>query len=271
MNRVNAAKPYGQKLLDIMESLKARGAASVDSPYLRSSENAKKVILLVITANRGLCGGYNSNVLKMARSRIKELAGKGIAAELHVIGKKGISFFRFQKMEMTHTAISQEDAVTFDQVADMAQHYMDEFAAEKFDRLEVISTVYYSSATQKPAVSVVLPVGETANTGLNDGRHDQKGNEGTEGASSSAGLMIFEPSAEEILTNLIPHLIKSNLYRIFLEAATAEQIYRRVAMKSASDAAADMNKQLNMTYNRIRQASITQEISEIVAGADSVQ
>jgi F-type H+-transporting ATPase subunit gamma len=132
--------------------------------------------------------------------------------------------------------------------------------------VEVVSTVYYSSASQKAEISVMLPVGAEADRQ----KHEEHSGE-AEKKAAAAGDMIFDPAPDVILKNLIPHMIKANLYRLFLEAAAAEWIYRRVAMKSATDAASEMQKMLNRTYNRIRQASITQEIGEIVAGADSVK
>ncbi len=264
MDRVNAAKPYGEKLVEIMESLKERGAA-MESPYLRSVDRPKKAILLVVTANRGLCGGYNSNVLKMARQRLKELEEDGVQTELHVIGKKGIGYFKFQKMEMDESHLSKEDNITFEDSLEFTEKYMSRFSKGEIDLVEVVSTVYYSSASQKPEISVVLPVGGSAT------KKKSAKSKKEETAVSTGGNIIFDPGPQVILTKLIPHLIKAHVYRLFLEAGASEQIYRRVAMKSATDAAGEMNKALNRKYNRIRQASITQEISEIVAGADSVQ
>lgn len=265
MTRVNAAKPYGEKLVEIMESLSGRGA-SIESPYLRSTDHPKKVVLLVITANRGLCGGYNSNVLKMARNRVNEYKEQEVATETYVIGKKGISFFNFLGMDMELSENSKEDNVTFEDTLKFSEGLMSRFAAGNIDRVEIVSTVYYSSASQKAEISVMLPVGGEVG-GKKSGEKGTK----SEAKAMAGGDMIYDPAPDVILKNLIPHMIKANLYRLFLEAAAAEWIYRRVAMKSATDAASEMQKMLNRTYNRIRQASITQEIGEIVAGADSVQ
>lgn len=262
MDRVNAAKPYGEKLLDIMGTLSSLGD-NVESPYLRRVDNPKKVALLVVTANRGLCGGYNSNILKLARNRIKEYEKQNTEVELHVIGKKGISYFKFIKVEMHATYLSKEDKIEFIDADQLADHFMTEFRLGRLDRVELISTVYISSATQKPAINAILPVGITTPS-------DSDSSYGEEEVGKTEGNAIFEPAPEVILQNLIPHLIKSSIYRFMLESAAAEQIYRRVAMKSATDAANDMGKILKRTYNRVRQASITQELSEIVAGADAV-
>ncbi len=259
VKRVNAAKPYGEKLLEIMDTL-GKDASSIESPYLRTEEKPKKAVLLAVTANRGLCGGYNTNVLRMARNRLKSLEERGIHAELHIIGKKGQSFFKFLKTDINKFISAKEDKIEFDDARELAEEYMSRFAEGEIDLVEVISTVYISAAVQKAAISTVLPVGLKETDAVHKKDHSK---------SMPAGV-IFEPAPEVIITNLIPHLIKANMYRLLLEAAAAEQIYRRIAMKSATDAANDMRKLLTRTYNRIRQASITQEISEIVAGADSV-
>ncbi len=256
MDRVNASKPYATKIAEIMGTLSGL-KNQVESPLLRTVDEPKKVALLVITANRGLCGGYNSNVLKMARKRLEEYKEKGVEVELHVVGKKGISFFKFMKIAMTATHTNIDDSLKFTDAEALAEHFMHAFSSGKLDRVEAISTVYHSSASQKPEVVPLLPVGVPADSG-----------EKKKGAAQPD--VIYEPDPRVILKNILPHVVKTSFYRVLLEAVTAEQIYRRIAMKSATDAASEMVKLLNRTYNRIRQAGITQEIGEIVAGADAV-
>lgn len=257
INRVQAAKPYGDKLQEILEGLEDL-TGNIDSPLLRRSENPKKYVLLVVTANRGLCGGYNSNTLKLARRRILELENQGKEVSVHVIGKKGVSYFNFLKQPVARTILDIDDTVTFEQARDLADGYRAEFEEEKFDVLELVSTVYRNAASQVPAVNQILPVGVSQK----EEEQEKKPKAGQD--------IIFEPEPEVILENLLPHLVRTFLFRALLEAVTAEQIYRRVAMKAASDAAGDMSKSLSQLYNRKRQASITQEISEIVGGADAI-
>ena len=258
IDRVNAAKPYGEKLLNIMDTLSNQGGA-IESPYLRKVDNVKRVAVIVLSSNRGLCGGFNTNVLKMARNRIREHREAGHEVYLHVIGKKGINYFKFLKIEMDLSTPTSEDKIQFEEADAIAQQYMDRFRNKEFDSVEFVSNLYQSSASQKPGITQVLPLGKQEH-------HEKKGI-----ASGKVNMDItFDPEPEIILKNLIPHVIKANIYRLMLESAAAEQIYRRIAMKSANDAAKEMEKFLNRTYNRIRQASITQEISEIVAGSDAV-
>ena len=263
VDRTRAAKPYGEKLTEIMESLSSIGG-KVESPFLRTVEEPKNMAILVVTSNRGLCGGYNSNLLRMARQRIEEHKSNGRTVAVHVIGKKGISFFRFQKIAVEKKYDNIDDTFKYQDADAIARSFMDDFEKHRYDAVEVISTVYYSSARQKPEITGLLPIGLQGSQETSTGKVEK------EETSHAIANAIFEPNPEAILTKLIPHIIKSTMYRLLLEGVTSEWIYRRIAMKSATDSAGEMLKNYTRQYNRIRQSSITQEISEIVAGADAV-
>ncbi len=262
MDLVKGAKPYGEKLMEIMQQLGDQ-KENIQSPYMRETAKPARVAMLILTSNRGLCGGYNSNLLRMAKQRIAHWKSQGVDPEIHVIGKKGISYFKFQKTKVDDARLSKEDSITFQDTLEYSEMFMKRFAAMELDRVEVLSTVYHSSANQKPEVSPLLPP-------LLEKKGKASSSANLEKKEAGIGNTIFAPSPEKIFTTLIPHVIHSNLYRLFLEAATSEWIYRRVAMKSATDAANEMSKYYNRKYNRIRQATITQELAEIVAGADAV-
>lgn len=251
-NRVNASKPFSDKIKELVGSLSSL-ASKVESPFLRREESPKKIAVLVITANRGLCGGYNSNILRMTRSFLAELRAKGIRYDLYVIGKKGISFFKFAKEPVAQSFVNIDDNSGYKEAEFFANLFMEEFSSKKIDGLEVISTVYHSSADQRAEITRVLPIEPPA------------------GAKDVNDSVIYEPSPEVILNSLLPLVIKTAMYKMILEAVCSEQIARRIAMKSATDAATDMIKILVRGYNRVRQSKITQEISEIVAGADSLK
>jgi len=251
-NRVNASKPFSDKIKELVGSLSSL-ASKVESPLLRREENPKKIAILVVTANRGLCGGYNGNILRMTRSFVAELKSKGIAYDLYVIGKKGISYFRFAKEPIKQSFINIDDNSGYKEAEFFANLFMEEFSNKRIDGLEVISTVYHSSADQRSEITRVLPI------------------EPPSDAQEVSESIIYEPSPESILNSLLPLVIKTVLYKIILEAVCSEQIARRIAMKSATDAASEMIKVLVRGYNRVRQSKITQEISEIVAGADSLK
>ena len=250
-DRVNASKPYAMKIQELVSSLSSL-ASVVDSPYLRISDNEKSVGLLVITGNRGLCGGYNNNTIKLAKNRISELESQGKKCKVYIVGKKGISAFKYVGIETEGTFTHIDDKSGFQEAEEFANIFMNAFAKEDVDRVEIISTVYYSSGNQQPEITPVLPF--------------EPKNEGT-GLSEN---VIYEPSPAHILHSLLPLVVKSAFQKAILEAVCSEHIARRIAMKSATDAATDMGKMLTRSYNRIRQAKITQEISEIVAGADSI-
>lgn len=267
VDRVNAAKPYGEKLRQIMASLGDLGS-QIDSPYLRQEEQPRRIALVVVTANRGLCGGYNSSVLKLARARYQALKADGREVDVHMLGKKGLAFFKFVKIPVKESYTEFDDAFTYPQAEALVERLMKGFAHGEFDRVEIISTVYYSAGSQKPERNQLLPVG--LEEAAQDPHPDQKHALEDTGPAGGGGPVIYDPEPEVIAAKILPLAIKSTFYRLILEAVASEQIYRRIAMKNASDAAADMVRGLTRTYNRMRQATITQEISEIVSGADAL-
>ena len=259
VDRVNEAKPYGLKIAEIIESLEGL-KDTVDSPFLRNAEHPSKVLLLVVTANRGLCGGYNTNILKLARNRINEIRSMNSEVALHVVGKKGISFFKFIQQPVDVKYDNVDDSFKYEMAEVIAYELMNLFVSREVDRIEVVSTVYVSSSRQEPSITQILPIGV----------QESEKEEGVLKGGLSSSSVIYEPDPEKILKNLLPHMVKTIVFRLLLEAVASEQIFRRIAMKAATDAAGEMIKILTRKYNRLRQASITQEISEIVAGADSV-
>lgn len=268
IDRVNEAKPYGDKLLNIMESLATQGG-NIDSPYLRIEEHPRKVALVVVSANRGLCGGYNTNLLRMARQQVEKLKADGkTEVDIYMIGKKGAAFFKFLQLSVHETITNIDDTFEYAQADELVTKLMDSFEDLKYDRVEVVSTVYLSAGSQKPDVIQLLPVG------LGESAAKDPDSVAKKAAASSGegatGPVIYEPDPATIASEMIPLAIKTTFYRILLEAVASEQIARRIAMKNATDAAGDMVKSLTRTYNRARQAGITQEILEIVGGAEAV-
>jgi F-type H+-transporting ATPase subunit gamma len=258
MVKVHDSQPYGNKMIELLDTLSGI-TGDINLPLLRKVENPKKIILLVITANRGLCGGYNAQLLKLARQRIRELQEAGIAFDLHVIGKKGLVYFKFVKVQVAKSWTNFDDNFKYHDARALAEEYLHGFLHGEYDRLEVISTRYISAVLQRAENFTLFPM-----TGSG------KSEKSSESERKTANV-LFQPSAEEILKTLLPHMAEYIFYRTLLEAVTSEQIARRIAMKAASDAAADMNKSLTRMYNRKRQAAITQELAEIVAGADAIK
>ncbi len=270
-DRVNAAKPYGEKIAELMDTLGGL-KGQVESPLLRAVSEPKRIAVLVVTANRGLCGGYNANTLKLARKVIEDHKAAGREVEVHMVGKKGAGFFKFVKIPVAKTYLNVDDKFEYSQAEELAEYFMDEFSANKLDKVEIVSTQYHNSSSQTPGVTPVLPVGGGAVAKTDEDDDDGEGpapkkRKTEKGYNANA---IYEPSPELILKKLLPLTVKSIVYTAMLEAVTSEQIARRIAMKNATDNAGEMQKMLTRKYNRARQASITQELSEIVAGADAV-
>ncbi len=265
VDRVNAAKPYGEKVNEILISLAAL-ADEISSPLVKPLVDPKKIALLVVTANRGLCGGYNSTILKIARRRLEEHKNAGRTVELHVVGKKGLAYFKFLKVQVDAKYDNIDDTFQYEQAEEIADKFMSDFSRGQIDKVEILSTIYHGASRQKPGVQALLPL----KPGLVPDEEGEWKKPAGEKHTTLGGTFIYEPGPQDILQGLLPLAVKTMVYRALLDAVASEQIYRRIAMKSATDAAADMIKNLTRTYNRVRQASITQEIAEIVAGADAI-
>lgn len=258
-DKVHAAQPYANKIQELIETL---GSLNIDAyhPLLRKPEEVKTVGLLVITANRGLCGGYNNNVIRLALSRIAEYEKQGKKVEVHLVGKKSISVFKYRKKAYREGYTDISDSPSLEDTTRFANMFMERFESGDLDAVEVVYTKYMSSSRQTASILPVLPLSlEEVSEGA-AGKEDKKAN--------SAAL--FEPNAEQILTSLLPRAIRVSCFQAFLDSVAGEHIARRIAMKNATDSAQDMIKDMTRHYNRARQAKITQEISEIVAGADAI-
>lgn len=251
-DRISAARPYAEALADVMSDLYAPELAE-KFPLLRQPEGEpKRVALVLITSNRGLCGGFNSNLIKLARTRVEELEAAGVAVDLHLIGKKGIGFFRYVGREVASKRLDIGDAPTSAHAAEVVEPLMEQFKSGEVDAVEVIYANFRSAMSTPPALLQVLPVVPQQSAGAANKDY------------------ILEPSGEEIIEAVLPLYIRNAVYRSLVETAAAEQGARRTAMKSATDNAGDMLDALRNQLNKIRQAKITQEIAEIVGGADAL-
>ena len=246
-DRVAAARPYANALGAMLGHLYSPDLAQ-QFPLLRRPAQEKKIALLLITANRGLCGGFNANLIKEARARIAEWEAKGVTVEMHIVGKKGIGFFKYlgKTIASQHTDIT--DKPTAADAARLVDGLMERFASGDLDAVYVTSTRYKSALTAPPGTSAVLPVTPPS------------------GASASRDF-ILAPSGEAILEALLPAYVRNAVYRALAEAEAGFQSAQRTAMKNATDNATDLLQVYKRTYNTARQAQITQEIAEIVGGA----
>ncbi len=256
MDRAAAATAYTQRITQIVSSLAAAGA-EVQHPLLEDRPNPQAIKVLMLTSNRGLCGGYNASVIRAAVNRFKELEAAYPKITIDVSGKRGIGALKFRRMPMGTIYTQFDDQPKFDDVDAIAQTYLDQYVRGEIDRLDVVYTKFISSSKQQAVVETLLPLGSLDTSG---------------GPSSSSSNSVFEfiPSAESILEEVVPMSFKVRLFKCFLDGAVSEQIARMVAMKSATENAGDMIKQLSMTYNRARQSQITGEIMEIIGGVEAL-
>jgi F-type H+-transporting ATPase subunit gamma len=259
MDRATAATAYTKRITQVVSDLAHAGLA-VKHPLLEPREKVEHATLLVLTANRGLCGGYNGAILRAATARYHELKESVPHISLDMSGKRGLANMKFRKIPVEHAYTQFDDQPKFDEVEVIANRYLAAFTAGELDRLDVAYTRFISAARQVATVETLLPLGSL------EGTDDPKAQEKT-----GASMYEFLPSAESILEEVVPMSFKVKLFKCFLDAAVSEQIARRTAMKAATENASDMIKQLSSDYNRARQSQITGEIMEIIGGANALK
>jgi len=250
-DRVRAARPYADALQEIVEGLYSP-ALSEKYPILRRPDEVNRAAVLLLTANRGLCGGFNSNLIKQARVLMDRLRGQGIETELHIVGKKGVAYFRFRGEEMLTARADIGDHPTVEDAESIVGPIRDRFEGGDVDAVYLVSSKFKSAMSTPPHTRDLLPIT-------------------SEGEASSADVYILTPSGDMILERILPAYIRNAVYTALVENAAAEQGSRRAAMKSATDNAGDVLEHLTRTYNRARQAQITQEIAEIVGGSAALE
>ena len=255
MDRAAAAASYTKKINEIVADL-ATAKLSFEHPLLKQPAEEKNVVLLIQTSNRGLCGGYNSGLLRLAMARLKELRAQGKNVQIEMSGRRGIAFAKFEKLPLAHSYTEFEDKPRFDEVNPIATRYINDFIAGKIDRVDVVYQRFLSAARQQASVQTLLPIGDLAEEA---------------GGGTTNVDYEFLPSPREILEQIVPEAFKARFFKCFLDSAVGEQIARRVAMKAANENAQDMIKSLSMAYNRARQSQITSELSEIIGGAAALE
>jgi F-type H+-transporting ATPase subunit gamma len=267
MDRAHAAAAYTQRITQLVADLVASGL-EVSHPLLEGREKTERAILLVLSANRGLCGGYNSNVQRAAVARYQELQQTVPAVELEVSGKRGIGGLRFRGLSPTQTFTHFEDKPSFAEVDVLANRYLQAYAAGRIDRLDVAYMQFENVSRQVAVVETLLPLGSLTGPAVKAAASQSAA---SKHETAPAPIRYeFLPSAESILAEVVPTSFKVKLFKCFLDAAVSEQVARMVAMKAATENASDLIKQLSMAYNRARQSQITGEIMEIIGGAEAL-
>jgi len=258
MDRAAAATAYTDRMTQLVADLMSSGL-EVRHPLLEKREEVKHATLLVLTANRGFCAGFNGNVVRAAAHRWEELKATAPNCRMEVVGKKGIAAMRFRSQAVDQSYTNFEDKPAFDEVDVLASRYLDEYATGKLDRLDVVYTRFVNIAKQQVAVETLLPLGAIS------------GGEGSAAGSGDRRAMYdFVPSPESILEEVVPASFKVKLFKCFLDSAVSEQIARMVAMKSATENAGDLIHRLSMEYNRARQSRITSELMDVIGGVEAL-
>ncbi|CAN5807357.1 F0F1 ATP synthase subunit gamma [soil metagenome] len=252
-DRVAAARPYSQRLREVIGRLLNPELAG-RYPLLRQPETTRRAAVLLITANRGLAGAFNANLIREARNLLVRLRSEGVEVELHIVGKKGLGFFRFQGETIRSSRTDITDRPTSEDATALVEPLTQAFLDGDVDAVYVVHARFNSALSTPPTTVRVLPI-EPPQGEEQRGQTDY----------------ILEPSADEIVGRLLPLYVRNSVYTGLLETAAAEQGARRTAMKNATDNAGDLLETLNRTYNRARQAQITQEIAEIVGGAAALE
>jgi F-type H+-transporting ATPase subunit gamma len=253
-DRVAAAGPYTAKLNEIISAI-AAGGASLDLPLLQSRSEIKKVAIVLLTANRGLCGGFNANLIKLAKRTYAAEKEKGRAIQLTTVGKKGYATLKFQEYPIHRTIVDMPDKPTFADARRVIDPLVEDFIKGEVDEVLVVYPDWKGLGSQPPTVKKLLPIEPPAMEGEQKGTLD----------------FIFSPPAEQILADLLPRYVTQTVYTMLVMSHAGEQVARRTAMKSATDNAQEMITHLTRTLNRARQAQITQEIAEIVGGAAALK
>ncbi len=254
MSRAMASRPYADKLAELVRDLS--GAAGDFVHPLMERPDSDRSALLVLTSDRGLCGGYNASVVRLAMQHIDAMAGQGMSTDVHMVGKKGIGAFRFRQRPVAATTTDVGDTPRFELVEPIANDFIERFRLGEISSLHVAYTRFYSAGRRVAEVEQILPL-----------RPEDIGGE----SGGPRAQYEFQPSPEALLNQLLPASVRMRLFQCFNDAAVSEQIARMIAMKAATEAANDMIKMLTRQYNRARQTHITMELLDIVGGANALE
>ena len=251
-DRMQASRPYSKKIAKIIKHL-AQANPEYKHPYL-ITRDVKRIGVIVVSSDRGLCGGLNSNLFRSTLNRLVEWEGANIEVDVCTIGTKASGFFSNLKVNLVGQAIKLGDAPHLNDIIGVIKVMLDAYEEGRIDQLFIISNEFVNTMTQRPTVEQLLPIVACELDENLNGHWDY----------------IYEPDAKEVLDHLLNRFVESKVYQGLVENNACEQAARMVAMKSASDNAGNLISELQLIYNKARQAAITQEISEIVAGAAAV-
>ncbi len=255
--KIESARPYSFAMMEVLGNV-ARYVQGATHPLLEEHEERKRVLIVTITSDRGLCGAFNSNILRITEDLIRSERAAGVETDVVAVGKKAIGYLRYRGIEPTAAYRDISDKPTFAEARSIASLIIPRYSAEELDAAYIVFNRFKNVAEQKPETYQLLPIEHAVV-------------EADEEGSGMQAEYLFEPSAGEVLEHLLPTYVETLVYRALMESAAAEQGARRTAMKSATDNASEMITTLTRSYNRARQAAITTEIAEIVGGAAALE
>ncbi|MFA7293313.1 MAG: F0F1 ATP synthase subunit gamma [Rhodocyclaceae bacterium] len=251
-DRMRAARPYGEKIRRVAANL-SHAIAEYKHPFLIKREQVKKVGVILVTADKGLCGGLNTNVLRMAVTRMKEWEAQGAGVQVTAIGNKGFGFMQRASAEIISHTIGMGDTPHLEKLIGPVKVQLDAYIRGDIDQLFIGYTRFINTMKQEPVIEQLLPLSGDA-----------------VGSAETKWDYVYEPDAKEVVDDLLIRYVEALIYQAVAENMASEQSARMVAMKSASDNAKTVIGDLKLVYNKARQAAITKELSEIVGGAAAV-
>ncbi len=263
--RINASRPYAEAITGVVRTVTAEGVVNEDHPLTTPRENPTRAGLVLITSDRGLAGGYSANILRAGEQTTAELRERGLETAPFLIGRKALAFYRFRNRDISNAWSGFSEQPSYDDARAVGNAVLEQFikggAEGGIDEIHLIYTRFDSMASQKVVVTKLIPL---------DPEELPAETESDDAGSGSTGLIEFEPEGAGVLDALLPRYITARIFAAMLDAAASEQAARRRAMKSATDNADELIKQLTRDANSARQAEITQEIMEIVGGAEAL-
>jgi F-type H+-transporting ATPase subunit gamma len=258
--RIEAMRPYADRMLELMAGV-SQAAGAVRLPLLERRENIERVAIIPVTADRGLAGGFNAQVIRRSLALMREVEADGQEAVWFSTGRKAASTLRFRRMNVSQSWVGFSERPAYRDAQSIAHAVSEAYVNKEIDRVVIVYNAFVSALVQRVTVRDLLPIPQDL--------LEQAG-EAEEDATGGTPDFIYEPEPEEILARLLPVYVETELYRALLESAASEQGARMTAMRNASKAAGELIDSLTLAMNRARQAEITQEILEVVAGADAL-
>jgi F-type H+-transporting ATPase subunit gamma len=258
--RVESMRPYADRMLELMAGV-SQAAGAVRLPLLERRDNVERVAIVPVTADRGLAGGFNAQVIRRALALQREVQANGQEAVWFSTGRKAASTLRFRRLNVSQSWVGFSERPAYSDAQAVAHAVSEAYVNREVDRVVIVYNAFVSALVQKVTVRDLLPISQELL---------EKAGEAEEDATGGTPDFIYEPEPQEILARLLPVYIETELYRALLESAASEQGARMTAMRNASKAAGELIDSLTLAMNRARQAEITQEILEVVAGADAL-